>query len=293
MSQRLLGPMLSVAAMGFTALLSASTGCAGGAPECDAYCACPENPCATGRPTGDKSEDTCRNARLGLQQNSLCLGTDGGGDARDSTDAGKDGGGTMCTAALDQMLKPIAQVSTGTVSVLSDVAGVKTVYVDATAGNIGVQDTYPRVYVRLDTGARVDVDDKAARTSPDWDLAFKRPIIFTNGGVVSTGQGGAAGVAKTFDQVTSADIPGTFPVEALVDKDCNPQTDATGAPKTTFTDWYVYNMMLVTPKPNWTYVVKGGSGKVYKVGILTYYGTPQGGLSGGNSAQYIIKVAAL
>lgn len=208
-------------------------------------------------------------------------------------DAAKDTGGVSCTAALDQMLKPIKMVSTGAVTLISDMNGVKTIYVDATAGGISVQDSFPRVYVRLDTGARVDVDDVAARTSPDWDLAFKRPIIFTNGGVVATGQGGAGVVQKAFDSVTSADIPGTFPREAMVDMDCNPQTDPTGAPKTTFSDWYGYNMMMVAPKPNWTYVVKGGSGKVYKVGILSYYGTPQGGLTGGNSAQYIIKAAAL
>lgn len=222
--------------------------------------------------------------------------TDAGPDAPDDTgnfDAGKDTGGPTCNAALDQMLKPIKQVSTGEVSVLSDVSGVKTVYVDATAGNISVQDSFPRVYVRLDTGARVDVDDVAARTSPDWDLAFKRPIIFTNGGVAASGQGGAAGVPKTFDQVTSGDAPSTFPVEAMLDLDCNPQTDPTGAPKTTFSDWYVYAQMMVAPKPSYTYVVKGGTGKLYKVGILTYYGTPQGALTGGQSGQYIIKAAAL
>jgi hypothetical protein len=152
---------------------------------------------------------------------------------------------------------------------------------------------FPRVYVRLDTGARVDVDDVQARTSTDWDLALKRPIIFTNGGVAASGQGGAVGVSKGFDQVTSADVPGTFKLEAMVDMDCNPITDPTGAPQTTFSDWYTYNMMAVAPKPNWTYVVKGGSGKTYKVGILAYYGTPQGALMGGNSAQYIIKVSAL
>jgi len=191
------------------------------------------------------------------------------------------------------MLKPVKTVSTGAVTLLSDMGGVKTIYVDATAGGINVQDSFPRVYVRLDTGARVDVDDVAARTSPDWDLAFKRPIIFTNGGVAATGQGGAAVVQKGFDQVTSGDAPAMFPVEAMVDMDCNPQTDPTGAPKTTFSDWYGYNNMMVAPKPNWTYVVKGGGGKLYKVAILTYYGTPQGALTGGASAQYVIKAAAL
>ena len=201
-------------------------------------------------------------------------------------------GGSMCTSVVQQFLDPKDSVSMASVTVVSDMAGVKTVYVDATAG--GFQPTEPRVYVALSSGMRVDITDKQAPTSTQWDLAFKRYVIFTNSGDTGPGKGGTMIVPKAFDQVTSADAMGTFNVETLVDKDCNPMMDMLGGPNTTFSGWYNYNMqtMQLTPKAV-TYIVRGANGtSLYKIAIQTYYGLSDGG-TGMTGANFVFKLAAL
>lgn len=84
MRRKVLGSVLLLAAVGFSGVLSASTGCGGGTPECDAYCACPEKPCANGKPSGDKSEDACKAAKQLLQMFGKC----GGGGGSDSGGGG-------------------------------------------------------------------------------------------------------------------------------------------------------------------------------------------------------------
>ena len=102
-------------------------------------------------------------------------------------------------------------------------------------------------------------------------------------------------VSKAFDQVTMADAMGkTFALEHFVDQDCNAQMDATGAILTTFDGWYNYNQqtMFVSPKPNTAFIVRGATGKLYKVAILNYYSLPDGG-TGMAGGFYTLKVAAL
>lgn len=208
------------------------------------------------------------------------------------TDAGIDAPVNACSAVITSLLKPLDQVSTGAVSIVSQAGSTKTLYIDATAGGFGMQDSYPRVYVNLDTGTRVDITDKQAATSTAWDLAFKRPVIFTNDGDGGVGQGGSVIVAKAFDQVTSADAVG-FSLESFVDKDCNPKTDPTGDILTTMSTWYDYNQqtMQLTPKAT-TYVIRGGTGKLFKLAFLSYYATADGGM-GNAGANYLVKVAGL
>jgi hypothetical protein len=218
---------------------------------------------------------------------------DGGSDAQPSADASEAGGGSMCTAAIEQLLAPIDKVSTGQVVVVSDTGGVKLLYVDASAGGFNAAATNPRTYVNLDTGKRVDVTDVSARASAEWDLAMKRDVIYTNGGDGGIGQGAALGVNKPFDQVTMADASG-LAKESFVDANCDPKVDPIGAPITTFSGWYDYDSqtMKVSPRTGLTYVVMGGGGKLYKVEIGSYYGNSTGG-TGTASAHYLLKVAAL
>lgn len=192
------------------------------------------------------------------------------------------------------LLKPVASVSTGVVSVVSNAGGVATLYVDASAGGFGNSDTSPRVYINLGSLMRVDITDKDAPTSKAWDLAIKRPVLFTNDGDGGVGKGGTLVVAKAFDQVTSADAMGTFATEAFVDANCNPKMDAAGDVQTTFTNWYNYNQATnaLAPKPNTTYVVRGATGTLYKVGIKSYYGLPNGS-TGTVGAYYLLEVGAL
>ena len=218
----------------------------------------------------------------------------GTGGSGSGGDAGTDAPLNMCSAALGMLLKPIDKVSTGAVSILGTSGAVRTVYVDASAGGFGVSDSYPYTYLDLATATQVSITDKQAPTSTAWDLAIKRPVLFTNDGDGGPGMGGTIVVAKTFDQVTAADATGTFATESFVDKDCNAKTDPAGDILTTFSGWYDYDQQtnVLTPHPTTTYVVRGGTGKLYKIGILGYYGEPDGGM-GTNGGYYILQIGAL
>src|SRR4051812_19630201 len=179
---------------------------------------------------------------------------DGGG-----TDAPP--GGTQCSSARDQLLLPIDRVASGAVSIVSDTGGKKTIYVDASAGGLGSAAKNPRVYVDLSNGTRVPVTDKSAVTSTDWDLALKRAVIFSNSGDSGIGTGGAVQLKKPFASVSDADAQAATPTaESFFDADCNAKLDPTGAPATTFADWYDYDQTtnIPTPKPGVSYVVRGG-----------------------------------
>ena len=209
-------------------------------------------------------------------------------------DAGLDAPVNQCSAAVASLLGPIMQVSTGTVTILSTASGVRTVYVDASAGGFGNDTTNPRAYVNLETATRVDVTDTQASTSTAWDLAIKRPILFTNDGDGGPGKGGTLIVGKAFDQVTAADATGAFATESFVDASCNAKTDPTGAILTTFSNWYNYDQATnaLTPVPDMTFVIRGGTGKLYKLAIVTYYAEPDGG-TGTLGGYYVLNIGAL
>lgn len=218
-----------------------------------------------------------------------------GGDVPDTQGGVDAGGGTQCTKARDDLLLPIDKSSTGEVSVVGESNGTKTLYVDASAGGLGgAALKNPRIYIDLAAGAKVSVTDKTAPESAAWDLALKRDVIFTNSGDAGIGQGGAIQLNKAFASVSNADASAAnLERERFFDADCNPQLDATGAPSTTFSDWYEYDQVTHIPTPkDVTYVVRGGSGKKYKVGIKSYSGAPDGGTSS-KTAAYVLQVTAL
>ncbi len=204
---------------------------------------------------------------------------------------------SMCTAAVEQLLEPVDMVSSGVVNTLSDTGGVKTLYVDATAGGIMPAKPHPRLYVNLGTATRVQVSDVGARTSTGWDLALKRVVLFTNDGDGGPGMGGSLSVNKPFEQVTAADAMGqSFTTESFVDADCNPMMDPIGEVLTSMSNWYDYDQQtnLVTPAPNTTWIIRGGTGKLYKLAIDSYYSLPDGTMGmEPASGHYKLRVAAL
>src|SRR5262249_17813204 len=147
------------------------------------------------------------------------------------------------------------------------------------AGGLGPDAMNPRVYLDLAAGARVAVTDRSAGASTAWDLALKRPVLFTNSGDGGPGKGGAVYLDKPFAQVTTAAASGMFfPPERFFDADCNPLLDAMNAVKTSFDGWYDYDVAShkVTPAMG-TWLVKGATGKLYKVQFVSYYATRDGG----------------
>jgi hypothetical protein len=232
----------------------------------------------------------CSSSTTSASSGGVTPADDGGVEAAADAPAGA----TSCSKARDDLLVPIDKVSTGAVTVVSDTGGVKTLYVDASAGGTASAIKNPRIYIDLEAGARVDVTDITAPTSTAWDLALKRDKIFTNSGDAGPGTGGAMQITKTFSAVNAAEANGTALVpEKFFDADCNPQLDITQTVSTTFSDWYDYDQVTHIPTPkDVTYVVRGGTGKKYKVAITAYDGLADGG-TGMATAFYLLKVTAL
>jgi hypothetical protein len=232
-------------------------------------------------------------------------GADGGAsETGTDTDSGGavDASGAQCTSARKAALVPIAKVATGEVTVLSESGGTKKIYVDASAGGLGGATKNPRVYVNLETGTKVAVNDDESFTSTAWDLALKRVVIFTNSGDGGPGAGGAAALTKPFAQVTAADADAAkIKAESFFDENCELKKDALGGPATTFAEpppygWYDYDQAtsIPTPRQDVTYIVKGGTGKRYKLAIRSYDALPDGGSRGNVSTGYfVLEVAAL
>lgn len=201
---------------------------------------------------------------------------------------------SMCTKAVEQVLAPIDSVSNGAIKVLATAGAVRTLYLDASAGGLNAAEKNPRLYVSLESGTAVNVTDKAARKSTAWDLAMKRVVLFTNDGDGGPGTGGALSVGKPFDQVTAADAKGSFATESFVDADCKERADPIGEVLTSMSDWYDYDQATshVSPKAGSTWIIRGGTGKLYKLEIDDYYSAPDGtvGMSGGH---YKVRIGAL
>ena len=208
--------------------------------------------------------------------------------------------GTQCSAARKAALPPIEKVSTGEVSVLGESGGAKKIYIDASAGGFNNASKNPRLYLNLERAEKVSVTDSAALESTDWDLALKRVTVFTNSGDGGPGVGGAVAVVKDFASVTAADAAKLGP-EKFFDENCELQKEQLGGPFTTFSNpppfgWYDYNeaTMVPTPRPGVTYLVKGGTGKLYKLAIRAYDALPDGGSRNNMSTGFfVLEVAAL
>lgn len=225
-----------------------------------------------------------------------------GGDATSGTapGTGGEGGaavGPACPAEREKTIGPVDKVSDGAVTVLSDMNGVKTLYIDASAGGVMEQANFPWIYVNLATASRVDITDAQADTSLDWDLALKRPVIRTNSGLGSKGDGGAAFLKEMmFDAVTKESAGGApILVEDWFDDACMALIDAGGYTRTTFDGWYDYAGQAthgVTPHPG-VFIVRGAKGALYKIELINYYANPDGTTDGMVSARFLLRYASL
>lgn len=209
--------------------------------------------------------------------------------------AGSDTGSGGCTAARATLLGSVNSVSTGNVTVLSSGSGTATLYIDASAGGIKNQTANPWIYVSLTSDSRVSITDPGSLTSTAWDLALKRQALYTNDGDGGPGSGGAVFIQSDFASVTSADATAaTLGTEKFFDADWNAMTDPSGAPLTTFSSWYDYDMTthVLTPTAG-TWLVRGGTGRLYKLKIDSYYSNPDGSEGNGDGGTFKIEVGAL
>ena len=117
------------------------------------------------------------------------------------------------------------------------------------------------VYFDFSRGEVVDIHDK---TSLEWDLAFRRSKVISNGG--ATNKFGRAGLidlgSLNFDQVV--EVPRDNYVEDMATR--------TETENPILLKWYRYNYLThkLSAKPN-TYAVKTADSKYVKVKFLDFY----------------------
>ncbi len=123
------------------------------------------------------------------------------------------------------------------------------------------------VYMDLDTG--LEVTPASPESSPDWDVAFKRFQVKSNGGISGTGGVQAVKLAGAdFDAVTRAPVDGWI-------VDAEDSDDEGTEPDFVFlTDgfWYDYDLAThaLTPADQ-VYVVQSSGGAFFKIAFLGYY----------------------
>lgn len=154
----------------------------------------------------------------------------------------------------------------------SDDASGEAVVTEAGAGGtfvtrVDASDSVAWRYFSFATGSEVVPADPA--TSTDWDLAFQRFHILSNGGVTG-GSGAAVAIVsgQAFADVSAA------PADGYVEDSADGDDDDTIA-ESAFSDgdgWYAYDPATnrLSPYPN-VYVVRTGSGAFFKLAIVDYY----------------------
>lgn len=168
--------------------------------------------------------------------------------------------------------RPIASVSAGTLETTQG-DGVTDAVIDATAGGLVNAADNPYLYIDLEQGVKVAIDDVEALDSDAWDVAFKRPNIRVNSGDSGTGSVAVAAVAGSLAGVTEAPADAEFETDDWSSESCTLLTLADGTPATAFGEWYDYDdaTHILTPKAE-VHVVRTRSGDLVKLAIETYYG---------------------
>lgn len=218
---------------------------------------------------------------LSLPLGAACGGDDDGDDGAGVDAGGDDGGdddggepdaaaGCVPTDLLGAEFRPIASVSPGAVTAKPGKDRTDAV-IDATSAEVPEDNAY--IYLDLASGLKVEIDDVAALDSSDWDLAFERSSIRTNGGDSGPGNVAVAKVGGAFEDVTEAPGDGEFATDDWVSDDCQYQSIPGGEPLTAIGEWYEYNLKTheLTPKAE-VYVVRAHGGDLFKVSIGTWYG---------------------
>ncbi len=176
-----------------------------------------------------------------------------------------------------------ATVSTGTL-VVNEANGVFTTTIDASAGGSMASASNPFVYVDLDNRSLVLVDDIAAYSNTEWDVAFKRVVIRTNSSSSGPGDSGVARLEDTsFAAVTEVPAGTTFTTDDTAEAgNCEIAVDSINLPMTAFNfvnldnpsgsvSWYSYGQNGVEVPAGVIYLVKNAEGtKTYKMEIQSW-----------------------
>ena len=180
----------------------------------------------------------------------------------------------------------IATVSKGEIKATSKDGGFEAT-VDASAGGNANAKNNPFIYLDLNTGKKVEINDFAAYTNTSWALAFKRVAIRSNSGDSGQGKVKVAKLSQTtFEAVTAIPPNTTFLEDITLDPNCDLYTDPIGTPRTVFNDlnpnnpsgsesWYNYVTQggppMIVPFEGDIYLIQDGTlNKHYKLQILAW-----------------------
>lgn len=137
---------------------------------------------------------------------------------------------------------------------------------------VDAQDEEAWIYLDLETKKEIAADDAA--DSSDWDLAFQRYRVRTNGGTSGSGGAAAARLPATFDEIENAPADGWFEDDENGDGVDNDPAYAFHAGD----GWYRYDPSTHRlDAREVVYVVRTGAGNHFKIRLLAYYddaGTP-------------------
>ena len=164
-------------------------------------------------------------------------------------------------------------VSTGEIREEGTVAGEFHTYVDARAGGSDSPQSYTYARFTKQGLERVSVDDQAALASGDWDIAFRRYVIRTNGGVSGPSCTTVAELPEgtRFESVTAVDGAWDFRAEDYYSATCEFTGDewGLGSPATrTGTFWGYEGCLQMTGA---VYVARLADGQHVKLQVTAYY----------------------
>ncbi len=173
------------------------------------------------------------------------------------------------------------KVSNGKITVVEE-NGYKKATIDATAGGMQAARNNPFIYLDMDEGKKVEIDDFQSLRDHRWELAFKRVAIRSNSGDSGTG---SVKVGKmehtTFEAVKSVPKSLYFATDMTLNDQCRLLTDPINQPKTAFHylnkynpsgsgSWYNYQGG-VSPMKGDIYIITGtDKGKTYKMEIMSW-----------------------
>ncbi|MCB9640000.1 MAG: HmuY family protein [Myxococcales bacterium] len=134
---------------------------------------------------------------------------------------------------------------------------------------VQINSSNPDQWVYYNFGQETEVKPtEPANKDKTWQLAFRRYFIKSNGGV--SGEGGVTTLLlrdQNFDNLEKAPSDGYLADET--GNNVNEPRSAFGREG----EWYYYDLLkhVLTPRPEFMYVVHTGDGKYYKVQMLKYY----------------------
>lgn len=166
------------------------------------------------------------------------------------------------------------KVSRGDVENTADGADFVTA-IDATAGGFGNETQNAWVYVKFtESGAeKVEIDDEAALSSMDWDLAARRFILRLNGGSSGPSCVGAAPfLEKDYDELTEVPDDVTYAMDDYYTGDCtiiNDSSGLEGSPQVALGPWWEYPGCVKTTRV--PFLVQLADGHVIKLRVEQYY----------------------